>query len=91
MKVREAPLSDPAWCELVSSHPDATPFHLPEWTSAVADCYRLPSFVLAVSDAAGETIAGVPVVAVRGLSGPGASRFRHLAIERATDDWRVAR
>jgi CelD/BcsL family acetyltransferase involved in cellulose biosynthesis len=69
MNVREVPLTDPAWREFVSSHPDATPFHLPDWAGVVADCYGFQAFALTVSDGAGEVVAGLPVVAVRNLTG----------------------
>lgn len=69
MNVRQVPLNDPEWGDFVAAHPRATPFHLPEWAGLVAECYRFPSFVLAVSDAGGEVVAGVPVVVVKHLGG----------------------
>lgn len=69
MNVRQLPLTDPRWREFVSSHPDATPFHLPEWAGVVADCYRFPSFVLAACDPGGKIVAGAPVAAVKGIAG----------------------
>ncbi|MCE5253875.1 MAG: GNAT family N-acetyltransferase, partial [Actinomycetia bacterium] len=59
------PIKDPQWCEFISSHPDAGPFHLPAWTSVIADCYHFDAFILTVRDTDGEILAGAPVVAVR--------------------------
>src|SRR5690606_25527155 len=56
---------DSRWREFTSSHPEATPFHLPEWARLLADCYRFDAFVLALCDTDGELLAGVPAVAVR--------------------------
>jgi len=65
MRVTEIPIKDARWSEFTCSHPDAGPFHLPAWATLIADCYRFDAFVLAVQDASGEVLAGVPSVAVR--------------------------
>ena len=62
-------LDDPDWLRLVHDREDATAFHLPAWSRAVAETYAFPSFVLMVEDAAGRVIAGLPVMEVRDLLG----------------------
>lgn len=57
-------LTDPRWIEFVTHNGAATAFHLPAWTTAVAECYRFPAFALAVTSPAGVIVAGSPVVAV---------------------------
>jgi CelD/BcsL family acetyltransferase involved in cellulose biosynthesis len=55
----------------VAGHPEATPFHHPDWARLVADCYGFRGFALATRDATGAIRAGLPVVEVRHLrSGP---------------------
>jgi len=58
------PLTDPGWDEFVRPHPDSTIFHLPVWSSIIADCYRFEAFVL-VAKNGGEVVAGVPSIRVR--------------------------
>jgi hypothetical protein len=65
MRVEKIPIGDPRWSEFTGSHPDAGPFHLPAWTSVIADCYHFEAFVLAVVDQQGELLAGVPTIAAR--------------------------
>jgi CelD/BcsL family acetyltransferase involved in cellulose biosynthesis len=62
-------LADPRWTDFVASHPVATPFHHPDWTRLIADCYRYRAFALTISDATGAIRAGLPVVEVRHLRG----------------------
>jgi len=69
MKVAKIPIGDAHWCEFVSSHPTAGPFHLPAWTSLIADCYHFDAFALVVRDSDGEILAGIPVVETRSLLG----------------------
>lgn len=69
MRATCVPIDDPQWCELASSHPDATPFHLPGWANAIAECYGFTATALVVSDESGALVAGIPVVAVRSLTG----------------------
>lgn len=65
MRVDRIPIDDLRWREFTSSHPSASPFHVPAWTSVIADCYHFDAFVLAVLDTDGEMLAGLPTVAVR--------------------------
>jgi len=62
-------LTDPRWEDFVAGHPGATPFHHPDWTRLVADCYGFRAFALAMSDDAGVIQAGLPVVEVRNARG----------------------
>lgn len=64
VKIATLPIADPQWRDFVFSHPDAGPFHLPEWASVVADTYRFDPFVLALRDTDGELLGGLPVVSV---------------------------
>ena len=65
MEVSRLPIDDRAWREFTSSHPDATPFHLPAWAALIADCYRFQAFALTVRGPGGEILGGIPTVAVR--------------------------
>jgi CelD/BcsL family acetyltransferase involved in cellulose biosynthesis len=65
MRISKVPIDDPRWREFTSSQADASPFHLPSWTSVISDCYHFDPFVLAALDADGEILAGAPTVAVR--------------------------
>jgi CelD/BcsL family acetyltransferase involved in cellulose biosynthesis len=57
-------LSDPRWSDFVSSQPEATPFHHPDWARLIANCYGFRAFAVATSDAAGQIQAGLPVMEV---------------------------
>jgi CelD/BcsL family acetyltransferase involved in cellulose biosynthesis len=62
-------LGDPRWLEFVAAHPQATPFHHPDWARLVAQCYRFRSFAVAIRDRAGALRAGLPLIEVRHLRG----------------------
>lgn len=62
-------LTDARWAGFVATHPAATPFHHPDWTRLVADCYGFRAFALVVSDVTGAIRAGLPLVEVRHLRG----------------------
>jgi CelD/BcsL family acetyltransferase involved in cellulose biosynthesis len=65
VRVSTISIDDPRWREFTASHPDAGPFHLPEWAGLISDCYRFRPFVLASCDGDGELLAGLPTLAVR--------------------------
>lgn len=69
MRIATLPIADPQWRDFIFSHPDAGPFHLPEWASVVADTYGFDPFVLGVRDTDGELLGGLPVVSVPSLRG----------------------
>jgi CelD/BcsL family acetyltransferase involved in cellulose biosynthesis len=60
---------DPAWLDLVAEAADATVFHLPAWSRAVASTYGYPSAVMAHLDRSGRVAAGIPVARVRRFAG----------------------
>jgi CelD/BcsL family acetyltransferase involved in cellulose biosynthesis len=60
-------LTDPRWVDFVAGQPAATPFHHPDWAALVARCYGFRAFAVAISDAAGQVRAGLPVIEVRHL------------------------
>ena len=60
-------LTDLRWRDFVARHPDATPFHHPDWARLVADCYGFRAFALATHDATDAIRAGLPLVEVRHL------------------------
>ena len=62
-------LTDHRWRDFVAGHPEATPFHHPDWGQLVADCYGFEAFALVVRDAGGVIRAGLPMVEVRHLHG----------------------
>ena len=61
----ELALSDAAWLEFVAGCPDALPYHHPAWASVVAEPYGFRTFALALRDASGRVVAGLPVVEVK--------------------------
>jgi CelD/BcsL family acetyltransferase involved in cellulose biosynthesis len=56
---------DPRWLRLVMAHPDATAFHLPAWSSAVATTYGYQGLVVVMATHDGRVLGGLPVVACR--------------------------
>src|SRR5215216_588141 len=61
-------LNDPAWAAFVAAHPDATCFHLPQWSQLLADCYGYPGFVVVERERTGAILAGMPILEVRQLT-----------------------
>jgi CelD/BcsL family acetyltransferase involved in cellulose biosynthesis len=55
------PLDEPRWQAFVAGRRDATPLHLPAWTTFLADCYGFESFVLA-AESERRVVAGIPVI-----------------------------
>lgn len=55
--------------QLVTSHPDATAFHLPAWSEAITATYGYPGFVLVMEGAGGRLLGGLPVIACRRVLG----------------------
>jgi CelD/BcsL family acetyltransferase involved in cellulose biosynthesis len=60
-------LTDPCWGEFVARHPEATPFHHPDWARLIAGCYGFRGFALVTRDANDAIRAGLPMVEVRHL------------------------
>jgi hypothetical protein len=56
---------DEHWMDFVASKPQATVFHHPAWLKPLAECYGFRPFVIAVCDASGHVLAGLPVMEVR--------------------------
>lgn len=61
----ELALSDAAWLEFVAGCSDALPYHHPAWASVVAEPYGFRTFALALRNASGRVVAGLPVVEVK--------------------------
>jgi CelD/BcsL family acetyltransferase involved in cellulose biosynthesis len=59
-------LEDPGWQKLVADDTRALPFHHPAWARMLAECYGFSSFGLALRNADGGLLAGVPVVETGG-------------------------
>lgn len=57
-------LEDHRWRNLVTTHPDAGPFHHPAWARTIADVYRFRPFIAAIEDTEGTLRAGIPVIEV---------------------------
>jgi CelD/BcsL family acetyltransferase involved in cellulose biosynthesis len=62
-------VGDPRWAAFVSSHPEATPFHDPQWSTVLSQTYGLPAFAIVVLDPDGRVLAGAPWLEVRTLTG----------------------
>ncbi|MBO9623597.1 MAG: FemAB family PEP-CTERM system-associated protein [Sphingomonas sp.] len=66
--LRAADLSDPAECARIAAwvgeHPEATPFHLPEWSVAVAHGCRQHSHYLLAQTGDGSIAGALPLTAV---------------------------
>ncbi len=65
MRVLRMSVDDVRWAEYAVSHQNATPFHLPAWAKAIADCYRFDAFALAALGDDGRIVGGLPAVEVR--------------------------
>jgi CelD/BcsL family acetyltransferase involved in cellulose biosynthesis len=57
-------IDNPRWVDFVFASESATPFHHPAWAALLADCYRYSAFALALDDAEGRIVAGLPVLDV---------------------------
>jgi CelD/BcsL family acetyltransferase involved in cellulose biosynthesis len=57
-------VDDPQWLGLLESHPDATLFHHPSWSRLLTESYGGRASVLLQTDADGQAVAGMPLVAV---------------------------
>jgi CelD/BcsL family acetyltransferase involved in cellulose biosynthesis len=68
-RIAIAALDDPAWSAFVAAQQEATIFHHPTWTRIIADTYGYRAFALHTTDARGKVVAGLPVVAIRGVRG----------------------
>jgi CelD/BcsL family acetyltransferase involved in cellulose biosynthesis len=68
-RIAIAALDDPAWSAFVAAREEATIFHHPTWTRILADTYGYRAFALITTDARGEVVAGLPVVAIPGVRG----------------------
>ena len=62
LRIQVGAIDDSAWVGYARQHPEALVFHLPEWTSVVADCFGFEAFSLLARDAAGKVVAGCPIV-----------------------------
>lgn len=62
-------LDDPAWSAFVAAHQEATAFHQPAWTRILSETYGYQAFALVATDTRGKVVAGLPVVAIRGVRG----------------------
>lgn len=58
-------LTDARWVAFAAAHPEAIPFHHPEWGALVAECYGFHAFAVVAMNASGAVTAGVPMVEVR--------------------------
>jgi len=64
MSVTCLQITDARWVDFISGHPEATIFHHPAWVGLLVECYGYRPLLLAVLDAAGEIVAGLPFVEV---------------------------
>src|SRR2546429_439573 len=58
---------DSEWETFVAGRAEATPFHHPAWARLLVGCYPLRGFGLAVRGEAGDVVAGLPVIELKGL------------------------
>jgi serine/alanine adding enzyme len=63
-------LDDARWHAFVARHPDATAFHHPAWSAAIAECYGFRPIVAAAVNDAGDVSAGIPLLEVRAKPRP---------------------
>lgn len=61
----ELSLDDPDWIGFVLASSGATAFHHPSWANLLSRCYRYRGLALAVTDASGRIIAGLPLLDVK--------------------------
>lgn len=58
-------ISDPRWLAFAAGQAQASAFHHPAWASMLAECYGYRPSVVTVADAAGEVLAGLPILEVK--------------------------
>jgi CelD/BcsL family acetyltransferase involved in cellulose biosynthesis len=63
-QLQKLELFSTCWIDFVRSQPRATCFHHPAWAGLLTDCYGYQAFALALTDDAGRTVAGLPVIEV---------------------------
>ncbi|HEV3096077.1 MAG TPA: GNAT family N-acetyltransferase [Candidatus Dormibacteraeota bacterium] len=57
---------DPRWLRFIGSRPEATLFHHPAWSDVLAGSYGHRARLLVQTDGAGEIVAGLPLMEMRG-------------------------
>jgi CelD/BcsL family acetyltransferase involved in cellulose biosynthesis len=55
---------DDRWLDFITAHPDTTIFHHPAWMHVISRTYGYHAFVIAVCNAEGEILAGLPMMDV---------------------------
>jgi CelD/BcsL family acetyltransferase involved in cellulose biosynthesis len=58
-------LDDERWLAFVQSAEGALPSHHPRWASMLSECYGYRTFVLALTDAGNNVVAGIPLADVK--------------------------
>jgi len=56
---------DQRWLDYACTKPEATLFHHPAWLSVLAESYGYHPFIVTVCDAAGQIVAGLPMMEIR--------------------------
>jgi CelD/BcsL family acetyltransferase involved in cellulose biosynthesis len=64
-EIERLELEDPRWSVLVEADRRSLPFHRPDWGRFVADCYGFRAFVVALTGADGQLLAGLPLIETR--------------------------
>jgi predicted N-acyltransferase len=64
IKVLRLELDDPRWSDFVNSCVDTFPYHQVAWSQLLAECYSYDPFVVAVVNADGDIVAGMPLMQV---------------------------
>jgi CelD/BcsL family acetyltransferase involved in cellulose biosynthesis len=62
-------IADKRWASFVEGSPEAVPFHRPEWSQLLADCYGYRAFTFSRVDAVGRISCGLPILEVKGPLG----------------------
>jgi CelD/BcsL family acetyltransferase involved in cellulose biosynthesis len=66
VRLETVDLESKPWLDLLAESPAATAFHHPAWVRTVSECYAFRAFGLALADARGRLVSGLPVVEVKG-------------------------
>jgi hypothetical protein len=62
---QKLPINDARWLVFIDRHPSGSIFHHPAWIETIAECYGHSAYVMALTDQAGDILAGIPFMQIK--------------------------